>query len=365
MRRLPPSEPNLSPSRRQRRRTRGARLPAGWLEPAAALLVIGLLAAGIGWAMGRYVTDAMRDAGAAATEPAVAEPEGKPEAPAAPSRDAPPEEARDGRDDVAGSPAPGEPAAGQDAPPGRTTPGTPERNDSARDVPGRGSPPAGADLVALPEQTLYVIQLGAFRQRTGADALLPMLAEAGLAAAIVELDGWRAWSGLFRTREAAEAAAERYADAGFDVFIRARSLGGEVALPGAGASLQALAQRWPDYLAQAAALLDAAVMLPSPAAPLSGASLAPQQMEQIKALRSALQRDTQALQVRADAAATAGAGEPWQALHDQFERLDALLAGLEDAAASAGGLDPQMPELLGRAAEVLADADRWFARLRP
>jgi len=104
-------------------------------------------------------------------------------------------------------------------PPPRAPRATPRAEKAPRAA---STTPAGA------EQTRYTIQMGAYRTRAQADALLQRLAAAGHAAYVVDGEGpggvrYRVRVGTFATREAAQEAAARVArEQSLTAFVTAR-----------------------------------------------------------------------------------------------------------------------------------------------
>ena len=90
------------------------------------------------------------------------------------------------------------------------------------------APRAASTTPAGAEQTRYTIQMGAYRTRAQADALLQRLAAAGHAAYVVDGEGpggvrYRVRVGTFATREAAQEAAARVArEQSLTAFVTAR-----------------------------------------------------------------------------------------------------------------------------------------------
>lgn len=106
-------------------------------------------------------------------------------------------------------------------------PRAPKPTPRAEKVPKSGER-AASTAPAVAEQTRYTIQMGAYRTRAQADALLQRLAAAGHAAYVVDGEGpggvrYRVRVGTFATREAAQEAAARVArEQSLTAFVTAR-----------------------------------------------------------------------------------------------------------------------------------------------
>lgn len=185
------------------------------------LLVVGLIAAGCGYALGLYLTRAIT----AGTE-------------------------------VAGEPPPAPPAPGvgdgvgamvDDPPP---SPGSTDDDDSVSHIP-----------ITIAPQNFYVVQLGAFSSAAGAQLFVSELEEQGYAAvAVTTAGGDRVWTGLFANWEQGRVIADLFAAAGYEAFVVERTLA-------ANGTVQAVPQVLVDHLqALPGHLAAVTTLLPAPAA---------------------------------------------------------------------------------------------------
>lgn len=299
-------------ARSRRFQGRGNPLPfEGLARTVVSLLAVGLLAAGVGYGLGLYLT------GALSSGSSVAE-----------NGSSPPDSVVIDMDVDQDSPSGEEPDPGLDQAPGpEETNGGPDETEATP-----VTAPASREVSVAPVM-LYGVQLGVFSNAENAQVFVQELNSADIAGAVVQVDGYRVWTGMFVDRDSARQLAEQLQALGYEAFVTERRIGYDVLLQGSSAeTLDILADaiaRLPGYMWETAAMWS----------PGSGVSADTPLMERLRETAGTLDRLPDS------------AGH--QALKNAYNRLISMVA------AGSRPVDPADGKL-GEAASLLAEVEQVF-----
>lgn len=308
----------------------------GMARTVVSLAAVGLIAAGIGYILGLYLTGALTTGTGSP---------GTGEGPLV--IDLPEPETRS------------EPGTGSDFTGGEDVPGDEDHHEDdgidpdSQEPVDDAEPEPPSELVTAPSGTqvsvapvaLYVIQIGSFSAADNARQMVSELAQNGLVASAVQLDGHRVWTGMFVDRDSARHVAELVQEAGFEAFVAERRIGNDVLISGANEGLTALEgaiARLPGYLWEAALSWEAA----SPADSDSTPYTPPQERPLLERLRE----DRQALARIPDSAV----GDSLISVYDQ---LISLVQSPDEA------FNNPASSSMAKASELLAEAEQLFRQL--